>query len=51
LINHPERTLNRAEIDQCIAGALNREAQQVEAVRRGKWVKVLQNATDFVVRR
>jgi hypothetical protein len=48
LIDHPERTLDCIEIDQCIADTLDRGAQKVELERRGKWVKVLQNATDFV---
>jgi hypothetical protein len=47
LINHPERTLNSIEIDQCIAAALNREARKVEIGRRAAWVKVMENATDF----
>jgi hypothetical protein len=47
LIDHPERTLNSAEIDRCIAETLDREARQIEAERRAKWAKVMENATDF----
>jgi len=47
LIDHPERTLNSAEIDQCIADTLDREACKVEAKRRVDWIKVVENATDF----
>jgi hypothetical protein len=47
LIDHPERTLNSIEIDQCIAGALDRKARKVEAKRRVDWIKVVENATDF----
>ena len=48
LIDHPERTLNSAEIDQCIAGTLHRETMKAEIERQRKWVKVLENATDFI---
>jgi hypothetical protein len=48
LIDHPELTLDGAEIDQCIADTINLEARQIEAERRAKWAKVMENATDFV---
>jgi hypothetical protein len=34
LINHPDRTLNSVEIDQCIADTLDREARKGEVKRR-----------------
>jgi hypothetical protein len=34
LIDHPARTLNSVEIDQCIADTLDREARKVEGKRR-----------------
>jgi hypothetical protein len=47
LIDHPERTLDSIEIDQCIADTLDRETSKVEAKRRVDWIKVVENATDF----
>jgi hypothetical protein len=46
-IDHPARTLNSVEIDQCIADTLDREARKVEGKRRVDWIKVVENATDF----
>jgi hypothetical protein len=48
LIDHPQRTLDAAEIDQCIADTLDREDRQIEIERRATWTKVLENATNFV---
>ena len=48
LIDHAERTLNGAEIDQCISDTLNREARQAEIERRADWVRFLENSTNFV---
>jgi hypothetical protein len=47
LIDHPERTLNSVEIDQCIADTLDHEARRVEGARRTKWAIVLQSAADL----
>jgi hypothetical protein len=48
LIDHAERTLNGAEIDQCISDRLNREARQAEIERRADWIGFLENSTNFV---
>lgn len=48
LIDHPERTLNGVEIDQCIAHTHDLEAKRGEAERRAKWTKVMGSATDFI---
>jgi hypothetical protein len=48
LSDHAERTLNGAEIDQCISDTLNREARQAEIERRADWVEFLENSTNFV---
>jgi hypothetical protein len=47
LINHPERTLSSAEIDQVIMQALAAEAVPVERARRAAWKLVEKNAADF----
>jgi hypothetical protein len=47
LIDHPKRTLDGAEIDQCIADTLDREARQAEHKRRTDWAGVITNAADF----
>jgi hypothetical protein len=47
LIDHPERTLNSAEIDQCIADTLDREAKKAEIKRRTDWRSVERNAAEF----
>jgi hypothetical protein len=47
LIDHPERTLNSIEIDQCIAATLDREAKNDEVERRTKWASAIANAAEF----
>ena len=37
LIDHPERTLNAAEIDQVIAAVLAGKAAEIESHRRRDW--------------
>jgi hypothetical protein len=48
LIDHPERTLNGAEVDQCIADTLNREAMKIKVERSARWRAVEMNVADFV---
>jgi hypothetical protein len=50
LIDHPKRTLDGAEIDQCIADTLDREAKNAEAERRARWANVRANAAEFSAR-
>jgi hypothetical protein len=45
LIDHPERTLNAAEIDAVIAQTLAREALAAEQARRAVWRRTLESAT------
>jgi len=47
LIDHPKHTLDGAEIDQCIADTLDREARQAEHKRRADWALVEKNAAEF----
>jgi hypothetical protein len=47
LIDHPERTLNSVEINQCIADTLNRKARKAEVDRRAKWASAIANAAAF----
>jgi hypothetical protein len=47
LIDHPERTLNSVEIDQCISDTLDCEASRMEAERRARWRMTEQNAAAF----
>jgi hypothetical protein len=49
-INHPERTLDSAEIDQVIMQALAAEAAPVERARRAAWKTVEKNAAGFAAR-
>jgi hypothetical protein len=50
LIDHPQRTLDATEIDQCIADTLDREARKAEVERRTEWRNVLINAAEFSAR-
>jgi hypothetical protein len=50
LIEHPERTLNSAEIDLVIMQALTSEAAPVEHTRRADWARVQINAAEFAAR-
>ncbi len=45
LIDHPERTLNAAEIDAVISQTLAREALAAEQARRAVWRRTIENAT------
>jgi hypothetical protein len=45
LIDHPERTLNAAEIDAVISQTLAREALAAEQARRAGWRRTLESAT------
>jgi hypothetical protein len=47
LIDHPKRTLDRAEIDAVIAPALAAQAAADESKRRADWITVLKNAGKF----
>jgi hypothetical protein len=47
LIDHPERTLNSAEIDQTIAAALAPKSIEDERQRRATWKRVEQSAASF----
>ena len=47
LIEHPERTLNSAEIDQVIMQALAAESLALEGQRRGDWQRTTASAASF----
>jgi hypothetical protein len=47
LIDHPERTLNAAEIDAVISQTLAREALAAEQGRRAVWRRTIENAASF----
>jgi hypothetical protein len=47
LIDHPEKTLNSAEIDRVIAETLAREALKIEGERRARWLLTEKNAAAF----
>jgi hypothetical protein len=47
LIDHPERTLNAAEIDAVIAETLELEARAAEQARRAAWGRTVENAASF----
>jgi hypothetical protein len=47
LIDHPERTLNSVEIDQCIERAVIATALTDEAARRAAWKRVQASAARF----
>jgi hypothetical protein len=44
LIDHPERTLDAAEIDAVIAQTLAREALAAEQARRAVWRRTIENS-------
>lgn len=48
LIDHPKRTLNCIEIDQCVARALAAKAAADEASRRVAWKRIQESAARFV---
>jgi hypothetical protein len=50
LIDHPNRTLDGAEIDAVIVPALAAKAAADEHKRRADWAKVLTNAAEFTAR-
>ena len=47
LIDHPERTLNAAEIDAVISQTLAREALAAEQARRAVWRRTIENSENF----
>jgi hypothetical protein len=47
LIDHPERTLNAAEIDAVIAQNLARQALAAEQARRAGWRQVTERAAEI----
>jgi hypothetical protein len=47
LIDHPERTLNAAEIDAVISQTLARETLAAEQARRAGWRRTIENVTRF----
>ena len=47
LIDHPERTLNAAEIDTVIAQTLARQALAAEQARRAAWRQVTERVTEI----
>jgi hypothetical protein len=47
MIDHPERTLNAAEIDAVISQTLAREALAAEQARRAVWRRTAQSAASF----
>jgi hypothetical protein len=47
LIDHPQRTLNAAEIDVVIAETLAREALAAEQARRAVWRRTIENSENF----
>jgi len=51
LIDHPERTLNAAEIDAVISQTLAREALAAEQARRAVWRRTIGNSENFAHRR
>jgi hypothetical protein len=49
LIDHPERTLNTAEIGAVISQTLAREALAAEQARRAAWRRTLANSEKFAM--
>jgi hypothetical protein len=47
LIDHPERTLNAAEIDAVIAQTLTRQALAAEQGRRAAWRRVTERVAEI----
>jgi hypothetical protein len=47
LIDHPERTLNAAEIDAVIAQTLARQALAAEQARRAAWRQVTERVAEI----
>jgi hypothetical protein len=47
LIDHPERTLNAAEIDAVIAQTLARQALVAAQGRRAAWQRTVENTANF----
>jgi len=47
LIDHPERTLNAAEIDVVIAQTLACQALAAARARRAAWQRTVENAANF----
>jgi hypothetical protein len=47
LIDHPERTLNAAEIDEVIAQTLGRQALAAEQGRRTAWRQVTERVAEI----
>jgi hypothetical protein len=48
LIDHPERTLNAAEIDAVIAQPLARQALAAEQGRRAAWRQVTERVAEII---